>query len=329
MYKIIFLTSVLALFLEAKTLFRTQIIMSTFITISVEEKDKSYIEDGFKIIKDIDMSLSSYNPNAKIFLLNRDLHVELDTYAFEALSLSKKYYENSDGYFDVTVGSITKELYRFGEEERVAGTQELKNAKVDFRGLHFSEKEAFLDKGLKVDLGGMGKGFAVDKAAEFFRKNGVEYATISASGDIRCLSTCKIDVQNPFGDDALLSFETTKKDLGITTSGNYNRYVESTKNNHLINPKEKKPQTEFISITLIGELPSSDLDAYATASSVMPIKKAYEFLNDLGVGYAVLQSDKELVISENITKYTKNLVVNDAVKKQPRNIEYKSQKSKK
>jgi thiamine biosynthesis lipoprotein len=329
MNKIILLTFVLALFLEAKTLSRTQIIMSTFITISVEEKDKNYIEYGFKIMKDVDMSLSSYNPNAKIFLLNRDLHVELDDYAFEALSLSKKYYKKSDGYFDITVGSITKDLYRFGEEERVAGTQELKNAKVSYSGLHFNKNEAFLDKGIKVDLGGMGKGFAVDKTAEFFRKNGVLNATISASGDIRCLSTCKIDVQNPFGDDALLSFETTKKDLGITTSGNYNRYIESTKNNHLINPKDKKPQTKFISITLIAEMPSSDLDAYATASSVMPVKKAYEFLNRIGVGYIVLQSDKELVISENISNYTKELIISDTVKKQPRYIEYKSQKSKK
>ncbi len=60
---------------------------------------------------------------------------------------------------------------------------------------------------------------------------------------------------------------------------------------------------------------SSYLDAYATASSVMPIKKAYEFLESLGVAYIVLQSDKNLVISENISKYTENLLVNNTAKK--------------
>lgn len=317
MFRNLLLFFVLALSLEAKTISRTQVIMSTFITITVDEKDKNYIEDGFNIIKDIDMSLSSYNQKAKIFLLNKNRHVELDEYSLEALDLSKKYYINSDGYFDITIGSITKDLYRFGEDERLATTQELRDAKVSFRGLHVQNKIASLDTGIKVDLGGMGKGFAVDKVARCFKEKNVKDAIISASGDIRCLSTCSIDVQDPFSDGLLLSFETTKKDLGITTSGNYNRYVASTKNNHLIDPKLKQSQTKFISITLIGDMSNSDLDAYATASSVMPIKKAYEFLESIGVGYIVLQSDKNLVVSKNISEYTVNLLVNNTVKKQP------------
>lgn len=311
----IFFFIVLVLSLEAKTLSRTQVIMSTFVTISVDEKDKNYIEDGFNIIKNVNLSLSSYNPNAKIFLLNKNRHIELDNYSFEALRLSEKYYKKTDGYFDITVGSITKDLYRFGENERLASAKELADAKVSFTGLHVSDNRATLDAGVKVDLGGMGKGFAVDRVAEYFRAKGVVSATISASGDIRCLSTCKIDVQNPFSEEELLSFETVKKDFGITTSGNYNRYVESIKNNHLINPKEKKSQTKFVSITLVSDMSSSDLDAYATASSVMPMKKAYEFLESLRIGYMVLQSDKNLVISENISKFTKDLVVNYRMKK--------------
>jgi len=306
---------VLALLVEAKTLSRTQIIMSTFVTISAESADKEYIEHAFEIMKDVDLSLSSYNPNATIFLLNKHRHSELDKYAYEALRLSKKYYKKSDGYFDITIGSITKDLYRFGKDERLASLQELSDAKVSVSGLSFTESEAILDKGIKVDLGGMGKGFAVDKVADYFRVHGVRNAIISASGDIRCLSTCKVEVQNPFGDDYLLSFETIKKDLGITTSGNYNRYIKSLKNNHLINPKEKRAQTNFISISLIGDMPSSDLDAYATASSVMPMQKAYEFLDTLGVAYIVMQSDRELVISKNISKFTKDLLINDAAKK--------------
>jgi thiamine biosynthesis lipoprotein len=308
--------------LEAKTISRTQIIVSTFATISVDKKNINLISEGFDIMKDIEISISSYNPKARVYLLNKNLHVENDGYLFEALSLCKNYYEITDGYFDITVGSITKDLYRFGESERVPTQRELKDAKVGFGDLRFTEKEVFIDNGVKVDFGGMGKGFAVDKVAEYFRSKGVAEAVISLSGDIRCLSTCKIDIQNPFvEDERMVSFESAKSDLGITTSGNYNRYVESTQNNHLIDPKAKKPQTLFISITLIGELSSSDLDAYATAASVMPTKKAYEFLDSLGVGYIVMQSDEEIVISKNIAKYAKNLLFSDTLKKQPRDIE--------
>jgi len=292
--------------------------MSTFVTITADERDADLITDGFGIIKDVEMSLSSYKPDAKIYLLNKNRYVELDSFSYEALALSKKYYLATDGYFDITVGSITKDLYRFGEEERVASLDELRGAKVSFEALSFNEKEAFLKDGAKVDLGGMGKGFAVDKAAEYFRSKDAKSATIAASGDIRCLSSCKIEVQDPSNEDAvLLSFETIRDDLGITTSGNYNRYVLSRKNNHLIDPKAKRPQELFVSITLIGNISSSDLDAYATAVSVMPMEKAYGFLDKTGVGYIVLQSDEKLIVSKNISEYTKNLLVRDALKYKP------------
>ena len=298
--------------------------MSTFITISAHEEDKRYIEDGFTIIKNVEISLSSYNPKAKVFLLNQDLQVELDEYTYEALKLAQKYYKQSDGYFDITIGSITKDLYKFGEDEIVATEKELQSAKVDFLALSFDKKRAFIKNGIKIDLGGMGKGFGVDRVAEYFLERDVKDATIAASGDIRCLGVCNIDVQNPFDDDILVSFESSKENLGISTSGNYNRYIDSVKNNHLINPKLKKSQDKFISVTLIGEISSSDLDAYATAVSIMPKDKAYEFLERIGVAYIVLQSDKELVISKNISKFTNNLVISDAVKKQPRYIYYKN-----
>ena len=316
--RVLLLFLFLVLVSDAKMLLRRQVIMSTFVSISTEQKYERFVEEGFDIIKDIENSLSSYKHTAPVYLLNEKGHAKLDMYSYEALSLSKRYYQKTNGYFDITIGSITKDLYRFGEDERIVGKKQLKDANVCFEGLYFDKKDAYLQKGIKVDLGGMGKGFAVDKSAQLFRKNGVSNAIIAASGDIRCLSTCNIDVQDPFSQDGILvSFETLKSDLGITTSGNYNRYVGSTNNNHLISPKTKEPQKNFISVTLIGDLPSSDLDAYATAVSVMPVKEAYRFLDSLGVSYIILGSDKKLVISKNISKYTKNLIERYTAKQKP------------
>ncbi len=293
MFRLLLIYLSITLFLSADTFTRTKVLMGTFITISVDEKDLHTVEHGFKIMQDVDLALSSYKNSSPVFKLNRDKKVKIDNYTYQAFELSKIYYKRSDGYFDITVGSITKDLYRFGNEERLASNKELKDAKVGFNRIHFTKRDASLEKGLKVDFGGMGKGFGVDKVAHYFRANAIK-ARISASGDIRCLDICSIDIQDPFSDGVLLSFRTTKEDLGISTSGNYNRYVSSIKNNHLINPKSKESQTKFVSITLVGELSSSELDAYATASSVMSIKKAYEFLDSLGVDYIVLQSDGEL-----------------------------------
>ena len=315
MFKYLSLLLAFSLVAWAETTTRTKVLMGTFVTISTETQDKKHIQNGFNIMSEVESSISSYDTQSPIYILNRDKKALIDAIAYEAISLSKDYYEKSNGYFDITVGSITKDLYRFGEDERVASESELQNAEVNFNGLTFNENEALLQKNLKVDLGGMGKGFGVDKAAQYFKEQNLSSVTIAASGDIRCLGICKIEVQNPFAEGILAAFETLRTDTGISTSGNYSRYVKSTKNNHLINPKSKASQDKFISITLISSIPSSDLDAYATAASVMPTKKAYEFLDSLDLAYIVLQSNMQLRISPNIFKFADNLLINNTPKK--------------
>jgi thiamine biosynthesis lipoprotein ApbE len=131
------------------------------------------------------------------------------------------------------------------------------------------------------------------KVNEYFKTKHISNATIAASGDIRCLGVCPIEIKNPFSSTPLASFTTLHKNQGISTSGNYNNFEDTPANNHLINPKTLKPQLSFISITLTGTIRSSDLDAYATAASVMPITKAYSFLDSQKLAYLVLQSNGE------------------------------------
>ena len=275
---------------------RTQVVMATLVSIQVEEKHELDIENGFNTMKSVDNSLSSFKKNSNISKLNQNKNVRLDALSFEALTLSKKYYEKSDGYFNITIGSITKDLYRFGMDSVIPNKNDLANAKIDFEGLKFNTYEATLSEGIKVDLGGMGKGFAVDKTSEYLISKGIKKAIISASGDIRCFKSCKIDIQDPYSDGIILSFQTRDMNLGITTSGNYNRYVKDKSNNHLINPKTKKSQQNFSSITLVGDMKSSALDAYATAVSVMPKEEAYNFLNSLRVGYIVVEVSSKTVV---------------------------------
>ena len=310
MFKIVFILLLFVIYLLAQETSRMQIIMSTFVTIKADSTYDKQVQNSFLIMKDVEKSLSSYSTNGKIYLLNKNKEVELDSYTYEALVLSKKYYEKTNGYFDISVGTITKDIYKFGEAEHLASETELKNAKINFNALIFDEKKAYLKDDVKVDLGGMGKGFGVDKVREYLKSEGIEKAVIAASGDIRCLGLCAIDIKNPFEDGVLFSFKINKKDLGISTSGTYNRYVKTQKNNHLIDPKKKKSQTKFVSITLIGEADSADLDAYTTAASVMPKAKAYEFLDSLDVAYIVVQSDGVIKKAGNLS-----LIKSDTLKK--------------
>ncbi len=285
---------------------RSKVLMGTFVSVSVDKQHKVLLEPSFEIIKNIENSLSSYKKTSPIAKLNKNKEADLDAYNYEALKLSLQYYNETDGYFDIAVGKITKDLYHFGEKERVASSKELQTSSTSIDGLIFDKYRACINNAIKIDLGGMGKGFAVDKVSAFLVKNSVKKAVIALSGDIRCIATCRIAVNNPLDENHPLALF-TMNNSGVSTSGNYNRYVKSTKYNHLINPKTKQSEQKFFSVTLVSNLPSATLDAYATAVSVMPVKKAYAFLNSQPLAYIILQADKKLIVSQNITHYISDL----------------------
>ncbi|QOP46725.1 FAD:protein FMN transferase [Sulfurimonas paralvinellae] len=280
--------------------------MGTFVSISVDKQHKELISPAFKLLKKIESSISSFDKNSPIYKLNENRSAKLDNYSYEALQLSLKYYKETDGYFDVAVGSITKDLYHFGEDERIASKKSMQKASTSMDGLLFDKQKAVITDTIKIDLGGMGKGYGIDKVSQFFRNNSVENAVIALSGDIRCIGECKIAVNNPLKNDAALAVF-TMCDTAVSTSGNYNRYVGNITHNHLINPKKKNSEQNFISVTLISKLPSATLDAFATAVSVMSLKKAYLFLASQPIAYIILQADKKLVVSKNLQSYVSEL----------------------
>jgi len=281
---------------------RTKVMMGTYVSVSLEQKDIYLSNLTFNRLKDIELSLSSYDSNALVYKLNHTHTVTIDADLYEALILSSKYYKTTNGYFDITIGSITKSLFHFGEKELIPSTKELQSSKINFKGIIFNKRNASIEQGVVLDLGGMGKGFGVDKAKEVLLSKGVKKAVIALSGDIYCIGRCSMSIQNPFKEEILASFKII--DAAISTSGNYRRFVKNKEFNHLINPKKKKSQKTFASISLVSKsMSNSDLDAYATAASVMPYHKSISFLNSIKeLGYIVVKNDKTVIVSKNFSK---------------------------
>jgi len=299
---LVFLVS--SVFAQEALVKRTQVMMGTYVSISLPQGKTELSTLAFSRLKEVELALSSYDENAQIYQLNHNHKVKLSKDSFEALCLSKQYYEQSNGYFDITIGSITKGLFHFGEEERLPSEYELQMAKLNFHGLHFDKYSAWTQEGIVIDLGGMGKGFGVDKAVEAL--NGVNQAVVALSGDIYCIGTCKMAIANPFDEGLVASF--SMQDRAISTSGNYRRYVKNSNYNHLINPKKRESQRTFASITLVSNTHSnSDLDAYATASSVMPYGESLRFLKKIKVGYLLVRNSKELVVNEKFKTLVQDL----------------------
>jgi thiamine biosynthesis lipoprotein len=266
--------------LSADTIRREQVVMGTYAFVIVEQEDAKIADAIFRRMKEVETSLSSFLEEGGVSKLNHQRKGRVDDDLLEALKVCERLYRETDGYFDCTIGSVTKEQFGFGtQRERIPSATSLAESKVGMDGLHRQGRDVWLEEGIYLDLGGMGKGFGVDKAADIMRRAGMTKGIIGLSGDIRCFGPCHIAIQNPFGDGTIGTIDTMREESGITTSGIYRRFVKTESYHHLIDPKRKQSEKVFASVTLVAPLPNVWLDGWATAIAVMPPSLALKFLN--------------------------------------------------
>lgn len=281
---------------------RTQVHMGTMISVTVADQEVS--DAVFDLFSYLDKTLSTYKKDSEISHLNKHGEANVSTATREVLKRSLEMYRLSGGAFDVTIGSLTHNAYRFGyADEHLPSAQEVERLGrfVGSGRIRITETAVHLLPGTVIDLGGIGKGFAVDRAVELMEQKGVSGGVVAASGDIGCLGPCEIRVQDPFHADGSIALITSALPrFAISTSGNYERYIRTKANNHLIDPKTHKPQQRYASITLMDSGDNTRLDALATAVSVMDEDKALSMLATLGIGYLLIRNDGRVVQSPSI-----------------------------
>lgn len=275
---------------------RTQILMGTYVSITLPSNKNASISQSFMLVQDIEHSLSSYNAHL-VAQLNDKHTVPYDPTLAQALNLSKSYYKDTGNYFDITIGSISKALYHFGKDKTYSPDKtQLHAAKIDMKGIHISQTNITSDEGIVIDLGGMGKGYAVDKVAKYLEEKNITKGVIALSGDIQCLHPCELFLQSPFSENTFAKIESRINNLSISTSGTYRRYATKKSEHHLINPKTASQGKAFVSVSLFAKGDNSKIDAYATAVSVMPKGKALTFLKThKEIGYVLVEPDGNII----------------------------------
>ena len=289
--------------------------MGTYITIKAPEKNINEINNAFEILSDVDKTFSTFKENSEASILNKKNKISASDNFIELLNQSKKANIISNGAFDITIGKMTKDLYKFGYQDQKMPKEKDISDSIHLIGIDkisIINNEVSIPKGVKLDFGGIAKGYGVQKAAHLFKKMDVRDGVIAASGDIFCTNKCEIGITNPFDPDTLIAtFQTSKKYSSISTSGNYQRYIKTKKNNHLLDPKTAKPQQNIAGVTLISTDANTLLDALATAVTVMQKNDAIEMLNrQKNIAYFIIYNDKKTIISDNFSLYTTDLRLN-------------------
>lgn len=304
---------------ELQSFQQTRSIMDTEVTIKVfaanESEALEAINKAFEEIAKIDALMSPSKEESQLNALNNEGIVEEASPDFVyVLERSGNYSELSDGAFDITIKPVL-DLWasKFAPEgpHTPPTSEELNSALefVNFSKIGIDGQQVTLSSGMGIALGGIAKGYAVDKAIESLRANGIENAFVNAGGDGRYIGE-KPDgtpwvtgLQNP---DKEGEFITTlaAQEVAVATSGNYERYFnESARVSHISDPRTGYPSEELISSTVIAKS-AIDSDALATTVFVLGEKEGLELIESLeGVECMLITKDNRLVYSSGFREY--------------------------
>jgi len=276
---------------KVQLLKQSQMIMGTMVEITVSPPDEQAIKAAFEEIKKVDALMSTYKENSEVSILNREGENHLSTETLQVIREAINFSEITGGAFDITCKPLINLWKEAKKEKAIPSPQEIKEAlflvgyeKILLEG----DIIRFKQKGMQIDLGGIAKGYAVDRAIEALRKNGIRRALVNAGGDLYALGSgpgdekWQVGIQDPREEGKLLGIIKVK-DVGVATSGDYRRYftIEGKRLSHIVNPKTGQTVQDVpMSVTVIAPH-ATTTDALATGVFVLGPQKGMELIESL------------------------------------------------
>jgi FAD:protein FMN transferase len=232
---------------------------------------------------------------------------------YELISRSLRISELTQGAFDITYGGVDKSLWNFDTHMTALPTAEVARASVrlvNYKNvvLDPKEKSVFLKlKGMRIGFGGIGKGYAAERARQVLKQMGIQSGIVNAAGDLTAWGSqpngrpWTIGIADP--NAACQPFSSLQiTDMAVATSGNYEKFViiGGKRYSHTINPRTGLPVTGIKSVTIL--CPNAELaDAMATPVMVMGVMVGLDLINQMKDMACILVDDQDrLHYSDNI-----------------------------
>jgi FAD:protein FMN transferase len=301
---------------------RTEKLMDTFFTVTVysdsPETAETAIRSAFDEIKKIESELSVYKEDSEVARLNRKRMLTSPSEDLKINISRSLYYSNlSNGAFDITVQPLL-DLYKksFNEKNSAPSDEMIHNElkKVDYKRIIAKDQEIKIGDDQSITLGGIAKGYAVEKAVEILKCNNISTALVDAGGNMRALGKKPEGVWNvALADPRDINNYVTIIPLdnnAVSTSGDYERYFDDEmKYHHIINPKTGYSATELISVTIVTD-DAFDADALSTAVFVLGKEKGMELIESLpGVEGLIITREKEIIRSSGFNEINNKYII--------------------
>lgn len=304
---------------------RVQRLMGNRFEISVVSADAAWanarIDDAIAEISRIERLLTTYNDQSQTNQINASAGicpVPVDAEVVALIQRSLRLSELTQGAFDITYGSMDKRLWNF--DTTLTALPDPKTARRMVRLINYRnvvvDAEAntvFLkEKGMRIGFGGIGKGYAADRAKHLLQRLGVDSGIVNAAGDLTTWGTQPNGqpwtigiadpdaVRQPAAEQAFSYVAIS--DRAVATSGNYEKYalIGGKRYSHTIDPKTGYPVSGIKSVTIVA--PNAELaDALATPVLVMGVRVGLDLINQMrGLAAIIIDDADGLHTSANI-----------------------------
>lgn len=290
--------------------------MDTYINCQIVSHDQALAEKGLDqveaVFMEVDLLTDRFDTSSEVSEINRNagirpVRVSEDVLAMVQTALA--WSDKTEGAFNILIGSAM-DLWGFGSDHpAIPSSEQLADAlgKSDYRQIvtDASQSTVYLPQaGMVMDLGGIAKGYATDKAVAALRELNIENALINAGGNVYALGTradgtlWKVGVQdprNPQGIAAVLEGD----DCALVSSGDYERYfeVDGIRYHHILDPQTGYPARASTGTTVIMES-STAADILSTALFIKGPARGIQMADSLPEVKAVM------IITEDGRMYT-------------------------
>ncbi|WP_299512636.1 FAD:protein FMN transferase [Mucilaginibacter sp.] len=274
------------------------------------------IESGVNEIKRIEQLLTTFSDDSETNRVNQNAGIRpvaVSRETFDLINRSIRISEVTRGAFDITYGSVDKQLWNF--DQKMTALPDKATAKkmvrlINFRNVVLDDENCtvFLrEKGMRIGFGGMGKGYAAERAKQIMKQGGVSSGVVNASGDLNAWGLqpngqkWTIGIANPDSSHEIFSYMDIT-DMAVATSGNYEKFimVDGKKYSHTINPLTGLPVTGIKSVTIITTN-AEIADAMTTPVMIMGINTGLNMINQMkGIEAVIIDDYNNLYPSKNI-----------------------------
>lgn len=281
---------------------RSQAALGTWVTVTLpktaDDSDDRNLADALDLVDELEEVLSTHSAEAELARLNnapagKPVRVSEPLYA--AIEAGVEWRETSGGAFDITIRPLLAVWRRAGEQKALPSEAALAEARALVgadRLLLDPEKRtvAIPEEEIHIDLGGLGKGFIAERVADLLTKRGIESALIAMAGDIRAIGRrpggkpWRVGIQDPRDPNNPRALITVLEltDCAVSTSGNYQRYVEidGRRYSHIVDPRTGRPADHVPSVTVIGS-DTLTTDILGTVLSVLGVEEGMKMVESM------------------------------------------------